>query len=131
MKKMDTLEQIVIMDQIEKTMKRYKIQSIFSKIGFELLLLWTALAYFVYGGLEGTMAIVILCVLYGLATLLALIPFGGAIIQVMVMKFAIWPYVMAFTGITATWLTGLVFWIDVIIGIILTFAATIVVLKSR
>ncbi len=128
---MDTLEQMVIMDQIEKTMKRHKIQSIFSKIGFELLLLWTALAYFVYSGIDGTMGMIILCVLYGMATLLALIPFGGVIIQVLVMKFAIWPWVMAFTGITTTWLTGLVFWIDVIIGIILTLAATIVVLKSR
>jgi hypothetical protein len=70
-------------------------------IGIELLLLWSALAYFIYGGLEGTMAIVILCVLYGMTCFLAFIPFGGVVIQALVMRFVIWPWVAAFTGIAA------------------------------
>ena len=94
--------------------------------GWALIILWTALAYFVYDGIEGAIAVVILGVLFGLAILIALIPFCGVVIQVLVMYFLIWPWVSNFTGIEATWLTLLIFWVDVILGIFITLVTTLV-----
>jgi fructose-specific phosphotransferase system IIC component len=100
--------------------------SLGSELG--LTILWAALGYFVYNGLAGTFAMIILSILYGLATILAFIPFIGVILQGLLMYFLITPWVFEFTGITATWLTVLVFWIDIIFGCIITLVMSLFVL---
>ncbi len=96
-----------------------------------ILVFFVATAYFVYGGVGGMLAVLILAVLYGIVLLLAIIPFGGVIIQVLVMYFVIWPWVSEFTGIEATWLTALMFWVQVIAGIILTLAVTAIIVAMN
>jgi len=90
-----------------------------------LIILWAALGYFVYNGLKGVFAMLILSILFALATFLALIPFVGVLLQGLVMHFIIAPWVFEFTGITATWLTSLIFWIDIIFGCIITVAISL------
>ena len=92
-----------------------------------LIILWAALGYFVYNGLTGVFAMIILGVLFGLVILLASIPFVGVVIQGLVMYFLIQPWVFDFTGITGTWLTSLIFWIDIIFGCIITLVMTLFV----
>jgi fructose-specific phosphotransferase system IIC component len=111
---------------VEMSDKKSSRISIGSELG--LTLLWAALGYFVYNGLTGTFAMIILSILYGLATFLSLIPFVGVILQGLLMYFLITPWVFEFTGITATWLTLLVFWIDIIFGCIITLGMSLLVL---
>jgi len=94
-----------------------------------LIMLWAALGYFVYDGFSGMLAIIILCVLYRLAMLFAFVPFVGVIIQGLVMYFLIQPFVFEVTGITATWLTTLIFWVDIVIGGIITLLMTLLVFR--
>lgn len=61
-------------------------------ITWSLIVLWAALGYFVYGGLAGVFAMLILGILYDLAMLLALIPFAGVVLQALVMYFLITPW---------------------------------------
>jgi hypothetical protein len=89
-----------------------------------LTILWAALGYFVYDGLQGVFAILVLSILYDLAAFLALIPFVGVIIQGLVMYFLIAPWVFEFTKINATWLTTLIFWVDIIFGCTTTVTMT-------
>jgi hypothetical protein len=44
------------------------------------------------------------------------------------MYFLITPWVLDFTGIVATWLTTLVFWVDVAFGCLITFIMSMYVL---
>jgi hypothetical protein len=97
-------------------------------ITWSLIVLWAALGYFVYGSLAGVFAMLILGILYDLAMLLALIPFAGVVLQALVMYFLITPWVLDFTGIAATWLTTLVFWVDVAFGCLITFIMSMYVL---
>jgi hypothetical protein len=97
---------------------------------FIFLVLWAAIGYFVYGGMAGTMAMVILWILYGLATLLAMIPFAGVIVQGLVMFFVINPWVTSLTGIGGSWLTAVMFAFSIIYGIIITIVMTIFVIAA-
>jgi len=94
-------------------------------------LLWAALAYFIYGEVYGVAAIIILASLYNLSVFLALIPFCGVLIQGLVIRFIMWPWIMDFTGIHDTWLTGLTFWMAIIAGISATIMGTTIFLAWR
>jgi hypothetical protein len=89
-------------------------------IDFFLVILFGALGYFVYGGVGGALAMVILTILYALATFLSLIPFAGAFFQWLVMTYAIRPFVFHLTHIHSTWLTFAAFWVYLGLGIVLT-----------
>jgi hypothetical protein len=95
---------------------------------FVLVLLFGALGYFVYHGVGGFLAMVILTILYALATLLSLIPFAGAFVQWLVMTFAIKPFVFHLTHIHSTWLTFVAFWVYLGLGIIITLIMSLIVL---
>jgi hypothetical protein len=99
-------------------------------IDWALIALWTALGYFVYHGLAGMLAVLALSILYSLATLLALIPFAGVVLQGLVMHFLITPWVFELTGIEATWLTALVFWVDIALGCFLTFTMSLAAIEA-
>jgi hypothetical protein len=103
------------------------------KISWLLTILWVALGYFVYGGFSGALAILVLSLLFSVTILVSLIPFVGVVIQGLIMNYWIVPWTFGVTGITATWLTGIIFWINIIIGLIFTIItsiATIVALRK-
>jgi len=93
-----------------------------------LILLFSALGYFVYHGVGGFLAMLILTILYALATLLSLIPFFGAFVQWLVMTFAIRPFVFHLAHIHSTWLTFVAFWVYLALGIVITAIMTLAVL---
>jgi len=97
-------------------------------IDFLLILLFSALGYFVYHGVDGFLAMLILTILYALATLLSLIPFAGAFFQWLVMTYAIRPFVFHLTHIYSTWLTSVAFWVYLGLGIIITLIMSLIVL---
>ena len=49
--------------------------------GWFLTVLWVALGYFIYDGINGAMGVLVLCLLYNLAIPFSFIPFIGVIIQ--------------------------------------------------
>jgi hypothetical protein len=93
-----------------------------------LVVLFTALAYFVYNGVEGALAVLILSILYSIASFIAFIPFVGVILQALVMHHFIEPFVFSLTGIHSTWLTSTIFWIYIAMGVFLTIIMTLVYL---
>ncbi len=94
-------------------------------LDFLLVVLFGALGYFVYHGVDGALAMVILTILYALATLLSLIPFAGAFVQWLVMTYAIKPFVFHLTHIHSTWLTFAAFWVYLGLGIVITIIMTL------
>jgi hypothetical protein len=99
-------------------------------LGFDflLVLLFGALGYFVYHGVGGALAMVILTILYAFAGLLSLIPFFGAAVQWAVMAYAINPFVFHLTHIHYTWLVAVAFWVYLALGIIITLIMSLIVL---
>lgn len=97
-----------------------------------LLLLFTALGYFVYGK-DGAVAMFVLGVFYSLSMLIAIIPFIGCFVQATLMKYIIWVYVSELVNISPSLLTLCMFWCFVVYGIIITIAtsiATICILRG-
>jgi hypothetical protein len=99
-------------------------------LGFDflLVLLFGALGYFVYHGVGGALAMVILTILYALAGFLSLIPFAGAAIQWAVMAYAINPFVFHLAHIHYTWLVAVAFWVYLGLGIVMTAIMTLAAL---
>jgi len=90
-----------------------------------LTILWCALAYFVYGGLNGVFGILILSILLSIAFFLCLIPIAGIILYFLLSFFVIIPKVLAFTGLHMTWLVTVMFAVDMIIGAIVSIVMTL------
>ena len=93
------------------------------------LALFGILGYFVYGGLNGALSVILLGIAYDLSILIGLIPFIGFIVQAIVMKF-LWIFISDLTGIGPTVLTTWMYWIHLDIGAIGTCITTILVLKN-
>lgn len=98
--------------------------------GLIFFLVIAALGYFVYGGIGGAIAMFILTFVYGLVSLLSLIPFVGVFVQGLAMFYLVNPWIFGFTGITSTWLTGLVFWINIIVGIFATIVTSLLLMRK-
>lgn len=94
------------------------------------MLFWAVLGFFVYDGLNGALAMIVLSFLFGLAALLSIIPVVGVFIQYYVSITYILPFIINLTGITATWLTTTMLVVSIIMGIIITAMTTFVLLKS-
>lgn len=90
-----------------------------------------ALGFFTYGGIGGGLAILLLCVIYGSLTVLAVIPLIGFVAQIYVLLSIAWPVVSQFTGIEASWLTTLIFAVYVLSGFILTANTTLLAVSSN
>jgi len=93
-----------------------------------LLVLWAVLGYFVYGGMDGALAMILLSIVLGLAVPVALIPFVGFIVYAFLAYYVILPWVIDLTKIDPTWLTSLIVLVDVVMAGLITFATSIVVL---
>ena len=100
-----------------------------SYFGLFYTVLFSVLGYFVYGGIEGLMAVLALCLLYDLASCLSVIPFGGCIIQAVVMNL-LSHKLFTILNIYPSWLTTCVFWCYLICGILITILVTAIVIAT-
>ncbi len=101
-----------------------------SSVSFGLPILSMLLGYFVYGGLNGALGMGLLSILAGITIMLGLIPVLGNIIQYVLLKSWLFPEVLAFVGLKATWLTGVLLWCNVVSGIILSLIIIVVVIGT-
>jgi len=100
-----------------------------SYFGLFYTILFSVLGYFVYGGVKGLMAVLALCLLYDLALCLSVIPFGGCIIQAVVMKLISHKF-FTILNIHPSWLTACMFWCYLIYGIVITILVTTIVIAN-
>jgi len=100
-----------------------------SYFGLFYTVLFSVLGYFVYGGIEGLMAVLALCLLYDLALCLSAIPFCGSIIQAVVMNLLSHKFFIILS-IYPSWLTTCIFWCYLICGIIITILVTAIVIAN-
>ena len=100
-----------------------------SYFGLFCTVLFSVLGYFVYGGIEGLMAMLALCFFYDLALCLSIIPFGGSIIQAVVMNL-ISHKLFTILNIYPTWLTTCIFWCYLVCGIVITILVTAIVIAN-
>jgi hypothetical protein len=89
------------------------------------IILWGVLGYFVYGGLDGALAMLILATLMGLTIFIALIPFAGVFIQAWFGWNILIPWVMNLTHLTTSWLTTIIFAVDIAMGVIIWIIMTL------
>jgi len=107
-----------------------------SKVNFKtahicilLTALFGLLAYFEYGGVHGVAAILLLCVIYWLLLTVSIVPFIGWLIQAWLMR-RFTPNVITLTGIAPTWLTDLVFWSFLGLGIVVSAISSLIVILA-
>lgn len=95
-------------------------------------ILFSVLAYFVYGNsISAMLGMFLLVIGSSLTTLLSLIPFIGVIIAYFTNTIYTYPAIMDFVGITPTWLTNLLLIFHTVLGVIITAITSYVVLKLR
>ncbi|RLG33236.1 hypothetical protein DRN97_05560 [Methanosarcinales archaeon] len=104
----------------------------FNSVRFSILLtmLFSLLGYFVYGSINGALAILLLCIVCNFMLLISVIPFVGWLIQAFLMKKLVITGIAAITGISLTWLTSAIFWVYLVFGIIISTVTSIVVLTA-
>lgn len=104
-----------------------------TRIGIGCLsIVFSVLAYFVYGNsISAMLGMLILVIGSFLTTLLSLIPFVGVIIAYFTNTIYTYPAIMDFVGITPTWLTNLLLIFHTALGVILTAITSYVVLNLR
>jgi len=101
------------------------------RIGF-MSIVFSVLAYFVYGNsISAMLGMLLLVIGSALTTLLSLIPFVGVIIAYFANTVYTYPTIMHFVGITPTWLTTLLLVFHSVIGVVFTIIISAVVLKLR
>ena len=93
-----------------------------------IILLFSAIGYFVYGGLHGFFGILILGILIELVSLLGLIPILGIILYWFVSKTYIIPWVLNLTGLTSTWVINMLFVFGLLVAIFLSLVALFLIL---
>ena len=79
---------------------------------------FTIMGYFVYGGLDGALAMIVLYLVLATVALLSLIPFIGIVLQYWVSTEIAMMWIMPIIGIYATWLTTLMLIVFMIMGFI-------------
>jgi len=99
------------------------------RLSILLTVMFSLLGYFVYGSINGALAILLLDLVCDLTVLVSVIPFVGCLIQAFLMKMII-PKIAAITGIHLTWLTTAIFWTNLLFGVVVTAIVSIMVLKE-
>jgi hypothetical protein len=92
-------------------------------------LLFAALGYYFYAGIDGFMGMLIFTGLLALACLVSLIPFAGFFVQLWITFGMIVPYVFNLTGIHHTIITWIPLTIYIILGLILCMTTTYAVVS--
>ncbi len=97
-----------------------------------LTVLFTALAFFVYGqSLPFMLAFLLLGVLSSIMVLVSFVPFGvGGVLVVLGLKYWVYLWVLSVAGLYERWLTSLLFWFDSIIGFMLSILITVALLQD-
>jgi hypothetical protein len=86
------------------------------------LTVWAILAllgYFIYSGVNGALAILLIYLVVGFCTLLSIIPFVGIFLQNGFVTNTVFPYLFKITGIYSTWLTDVIYVYYLVIGSIM------------
>ena len=94
-----------------------------------LTVLFTLLGYFVYGGIKGALAILLLTIACNFILIIGIIPFVGWLIQGLIMNWVITNF-PALTGFPLTWLTSTIFWVYLAFGILISIISSIIVLMA-
>ena len=94
-----------------------------------LMVLFSLLGYFVYGGTNGALAILLLSIACYFMAFISVIPFVGCLIQAFLMKMFI-PKIATITGIYLTWLTSTIFLVYLLAGIVVTTVFSILALDA-
>ena len=100
-----------------------------SYFGLFYTVLFSIFGYFVYDGVRGSVAILALSLVYYLISCLSIIPFGGCVIQAIVM-FLVSHKLFDILNIYPSWLTTCMFWCYLISGIIITILVTAIVVAN-
>ena len=100
-----------------------------SYFGLFCTVLFSILGYFVYDGVRGSVAMLALSLVYYLIFCLSIIPFGGCIIQAIVM-YLVSHKLFGILSIYPSWLTTTVFWCYLICGIVITILVTTIVIAN-
>jgi hypothetical protein len=93
-------------------------------VGGVLVVVFAAIGYFLYGGMNGFFAIFLLSILFEFAILLSVIPFIGPAVQGWVSFMVILPAMESFAGIQSTWLTTLMIIVYIVCGLHLWYMTT-------
>lgn len=103
-------------------------------ISISMLLFWMICGYFVYGGIDGALAMFVCSFIIGLVAFLSFIPFVGIFLQYWVSTAYAFPFIFDLTHVEASWVTTAIFAVDMIVGvffyIIFTALALIVILEK-
>lgn len=90
-------------------------------------ILMAALGYFVYDSVSGAIAVFILSLTASFTIILGIIPVAGAIAQYFVLK-VLFSFIFNLTDITSTWLSSLIFYLNLAGGVILTLVVTVFII---
>lgn len=94
------------------------------------LIVSAILGYFIYGTLEGVLAIILLFIITGAINILSIIPLIGWIASIVINWFIVIPRILSFTGIEMTWLVWGIFAYQVLLGFILTGVAIVWIISK-
>ena len=84
--------------------------------------------YFVYDGFGGMLGIFLISILLGITILLGIIPVIGNVVQYLVMKYIL-AKIFILTGLWATTLTSMIFWVNMVFGMILSILVIILIIS--
>lgn len=96
-----------------------------------ILIIVAILAWFVYGTLNGVLAMLLLEIVISISLLIALIPFVGILFMYLLSEMVIIPNILSFTHIEYTWLVGAIKIFAYAIGFILTVITSFIVLGLK
>lgn len=113
-----------------KTCSQEKHVSFFAKSFSFPIVIFAIAGGFVYGGLDGALAMVILSILLAGAGTLSFIPFAGPILQWFVSLEIIFPGFQNLTGIEPTILTFIIFGYEMFLGIIFCATTTFYIIRK-
>ncbi len=96
-----------------------------SGLTLELLVMFTLFGYFEYGTFNGAAGAALFWIVVGWAALFGIIPIAGNIVQYWVMSDWLMPKLFAFTGIAPSWITSLVFWSSMAVGVLCSITVVV------
>ncbi len=85
-------------------------------------LIWTLIAYFVYGSVELALSVALFNILLSVALLLSIVPVVGTPIYYFIATVKIIPFVYSVTQLYPTWITRWIFGLNMIGAIIMWIA---------
>jgi hypothetical protein len=86
------------------------------------------LGWFVYGGINGALAMVLIEILIGFTCLFGLIPIIGVLFYWLVAHFWVIPWVLSLTQLSNSFVVGFLFSLGLLGSIILTIISTIAII---